>query len=141
RLHRRGAQVALEDPYERKFRLARISSAFLQTTLSLEPYGTLRHARANPECEQRRDNAHPEHDAPAEIRRRAEQRIDELKCGGRKEISPIPPTEHQPRRETAQPGWPVFEDERHAGRPFAAHAETEQRTNAEQHRIRRCKTA
>ena len=69
-------------------------------------------------------------DAPAEIRRAAEERIDELEGRGREEIAPVPAAQHQARGQAAQPCWPVFEDERHAGRPLAAHAEAEQRADA-----------
>ena len=123
-------QIGLEDAHERELRLVRAAPLCLQPALPLEPHRTLRHPRTNPQREERRDDAHPEHDAPAEIRRVAEEGIDELKGRGREEIAPVPAAQHQPRGEAAQPCRPVFEDERHAGRPLAAHAEAEQRADA-----------
>ena len=70
-----------------------------------------------------------------------EQRVDELEDGRGQQVAPVPAAQQQARREPAQLRRPVLEDERHAGGPFAAHAEAEQRAQREQHRVRRREAA
>jgi hypothetical protein len=130
-------ETALKDAHERERRFMRRGAALLQPALTFEPHRTLGHPRANPEREQRRDDAHPEHHAPGEIGCVAEERVDELKSRSSEEITPVPAAEHQSRGEAAQPRRPVLEDERHAGRPLATHAEAEERAECEQHCVRR----
>ena len=46
--------------------------------------------------------AHPEHDAPGEVGRAAEERVDELEGRRGEQIAPVPAAQHQARGEAAQ---------------------------------------
>ena len=136
RMERRHDQVALENPHQRYFGFE-LPRGRLQMPLPLEPDRALRHRGADPEREEGRDDRNPEHDAPSDVGLVAEDRIDELKGRGREQIAPVPPAEQHAGHEPAQARRPMLDDERHAGRPFAAHADAEQRAKPEEHRVRR----
>src|SRR5262245_8097554 len=105
--------------------------------LSLEPDRALRDVLADPEHEERRPDANPKHRSPREIAVRLERRKDEVKDERRHDESPLPAALQQAGGDPAQARGPVLEDERHPGRPLATHADAEQRTEPEQHRVRR----
>ncbi len=108
-----------------------------QMPLPLLPHRTLFHARHDPEHEQRRQHADPHHHSPAVLGALTDERVGELIHERRQHESDRVARLQHPGRDPAQVRRPVLERQRHAGRPHAAHADSEERAEQEQHPIRR----
>src|SRR4029453_1746962 len=99
-------------------------------SLPVEPDGTLRHSGADPEHEERGYHTDPEHHPPPEIRAMIKQRVDIMKYQRRENETPGKPSLKQTRSGSPPMRRPVFEGQRHAGRPFASHPDSEKRAES-----------
>ena len=137
-MHRRLDQIALEEPHERERVLF---APRLQMALPREPHRALVDASHDEEHEERRQDADPQHHAPAHVAAVIHDGIDELKHERRQEKPHRVPALHHARRRAAQVRRPVLERERHARGPHAAHADAEERADREEHPVRRREAA
>jgi len=109
--------------------------------LPFEPDGTFLDAASHPEDEQGGQGAQPEHGSPSQLRVVAKEWIDVLEGERREDESPREATLQNSRGDPAQVDGPMLHHERRRRGPFTAHADAEQRSCAEQHRVGRGKPA
>ena len=135
-MRRSGAKIRDSDGARRRRRTGGL--AILQLALPREPHGTFGHVSADPECEEGRHRRDPQQRPPRRVGQLAQQRVGEFKGGGGEQGNPnTKPPSIMPEARPRKSRRPVFEHQRHAGRPHAAHAESEQRTQREEHRVGR----
>ena len=128
----RQEEIGLEDPHQRH----PVGRAMVtEVLLPFEPDRTFGHARPDPEHEQRREDAQPEHRSPREIAVRRQHRIERREHRSRDDVSPAVAALQEARDDAAQPGRPVLDHQRHARRPLATHPNPKQRPEGEEHRV------
>ena len=100
-----------------------------------EPHRALGHAQHQAEHHHRGQHACPHHDAPRPLGTVADQRVAQLIDQRRQQEAQRVAALQEPRRDATMFGRPLFEGQRHARGPHAAHAETEQPAEREQHDV------